>query len=56
MSKRDAVSSATLASNQAIEAVNVIQRRGVTSEDDHYRENLALAVANLALAVKQLAE
>ncbi|MFD4111605.1 hypothetical protein ACFWWU_36440 [Streptomyces sp. NPDC058650] len=56
MSIQDAARSASIAANQAIDAVNVIQRGGVVTPDDHYRENLALAVSNLAIAVKQLAE
>lgn len=49
MSVYQAKQLAQLAQNQAIEAVNTIQRKpGVKSDDDKYRENLALAVANLS--------
>jgi hypothetical protein len=56
MSLQDAIRSASIAAGQATEAVNVIQRRGVRNDDDRYQENLALAVANLSIAVRQLIE
>jgi hypothetical protein len=56
MSLQDAARSASIAANQATEAVNIIQRRGVRTDEDRYQENLALAVANLSIAVRQLVE
>lgn len=56
MSIKDAVNSASIAQGQAVAAVNVVQARGIRTDEDRYQENMALAVANLSIAVKQLAE
>lgn len=56
MTLDDAYRSANIAAGQATEAANVIQRKGVRNDADKYQENLALAVANLAIAVRQIAE
>lgn len=56
MTIRDAERSANIAQGQAIEAVNVVQRKGITTDEDRYKENLALAVANLSIAVSQIAK
>lgn len=57
MTFSDASSSAQLAASQATEAVNIIQRLPRLKTDaEKYDENLALAVANLAIAVRQLAD
>ena len=39
---------AALAQSQSIEAVNIIQRRGVNTDDDKFQESLALSLANLS--------
>jgi hypothetical protein len=57
MTFSDASNSAQIAANQAIEAVNIIQNLPrLKTDSEKYDENLALAVANLAIAVRQLAE
>lgn len=39
---------AALAQSQSIEAANIIQRRGVNTDDDKFQESLALSLANLS--------
>jgi len=57
MSAYEAKKLAQLAQGQAIAAVNEIQRKpGVKSAQDHYDENLALAIANLSQAFVELAK
>lgn len=50
MSTHRAQRLAQTAQSQAVEAVNVIQRQVVKSDEDRYREYLALSQANLAEA------
>ena len=48
MSVYQAKQLAALAQSQSIEAANIIQRRGVNTDDDKFQESLALSLANLS--------